>query len=227
MKNKILLFLCFFLIWNLTGTSQVISYSFDPSKINKELAAKMDSLYQEDQKTRIELINLVNAGASQKVVDSFWAVIKIKDSSNLVFAEQLIHKHGWLGAQEIGMQGTQALFLIIQHADLNRQKKYYPLIKQAEKEGKVLSSNVAILEDRIAVREGLPQSYGSQGYYDKEKKKTFIYPLKDLDKLDSLRKSTGLQPMNIYLKDWDAEDYKSYLPHAEQLLMKSKQDNKR
>ncbi len=47
--------------------------------------------------------------------------------------------------------------------------------------------SAAILEDRIAVGEERPQTYGSQGYYDKDQKKVFIYPIKDLDNLDSLR----------------------------------------
>ncbi|MBX3253819.1 MAG: hypothetical protein KF862_06725 [Chitinophagaceae bacterium] len=225
MKNKSLILICSFLTCTLIGAGQVISYSFDPDKVNKGLAAQMDTLYQEDQRTRMELIGLIKGGASQKALDSFRAIIKLKDSANLVFAEQIISKYGWPGAQEIGMQGAQALFLVIQHADLKTQKKYYPLIKQSEKEGKVLSANVAILEDRIAVREGQPQLYGSQGYFDKEKNKTFIYPLKDVENLDSLRKSMGLQPMNKYIQDWDVEAYKSYLPYAEQLLKKSRQEN--
>lgn len=227
MKHKCPSLLLFFLSLCLTGISQVVSYTFDPDKVNKELKAKMDSLYQEDQQYRMEYVKLARSGsASKKSIDSVKAIMHLKDSANLVIAEQLIAKYGWLGAQEIGMQGTQALFLIIQHANLKTQKKYYPLIKQAEKDGKILSSNVAILEDRIAVREGRPQPYGSQGYYDQEKNKTFVYPLKDVEHLDSLRKSMGLQPMNTYVSGWDVEAYKSYLPYVEELLKKSKQENK-
>lgn len=225
MKFKLLLFLFCFLVLSVVGMAQVTSYSFDPNKIDKELAAKMDSVYKEDQELRWKIIALVQAGASQKVQDSVRLLLKQKDSTNLIFVEQLISKYGWLGPQEIGMQGTQALFLVIQHADLKTQKKYYPLIKQSEKEGKVLSSNVAILEDRIAVREGRPQVYGSQGYFDKEKQKTFIYPLKDVENLDSLRKSMGLPPMSTYVKDWSLDDYKSYLPLAKQFLEKSQKEN--
>lgn len=218
--------LLFSVLWIcLNGWAQVTSYTFDPGKINKELAVKMDSLYKEDQDSRLLVSTFKKEGRSQEALDSLSAVIRKKDSSNLVFVEQFIAQHGWLGPQEIGMQGVQALFLVIQHADLNTQNKYYPLIKQAEKDGKLLSSNVAILEDRIAVREGRPQQYGSQGYYDAEKKKTFIYPLKDLENLDQLRVSMGLNPMKEYMKSWDVEEYTSYLPYATELLEKSKQQH--
>lgn len=186
----------------------------------------MDSLYQEDQKYRFEWVKLEKEGASKETLDSIKYIVQSKDSSNLVFAEHLINEYGWLTPQDVGIQGSQALFLIIQHADLKTQKKYYPLIKQAEREGNILSSNVAILEDRIAIREGRNQTYGSQGYYDRQKQKTFIYPLQNLEDLDSLRKSMGLQPMKESFKDWSIDDYKSYLPYAKELLEKSKEANK-
>ncbi len=211
------------LLLNQSLCAQVTTYSYDPNTIDKALATQLDSLYKEDQQYRIALGKLKKEGAPQKSVDSLTALLKQADSSNLVFVEQLIAKHGWITPGQAGFMGTQAVFLVIQHADLEAQKKYYPLIKQAEKDGNILSSNVAILEDRIAVREGKPQPYGSQGYYDAEKKKTYVYPLKDLNNLDSLRKSMGLQPMKEYIKDWDPEDYQSYLPHATELLKKQVQ----
>lgn len=206
--------------------SQVTTYNFDPAKVNKELSAKMDSLYNEDQKYRLELTSMEKSGASKQKLDNARSIIKSKDHSNLILATKLIDKYGWLDAQKVGFQGTQALFLIIQHADLKTQKKYYPILLEAEKNGKIVSSNLAILEDRIAVREGREQTYGSQIYYDAEKKKGYVYPLADLKKLDELRKSRGLQPMNEYKKDWDVNEYESCLPYAKELLAKSKEANK-
>lgn len=207
-------------------SAQVTFYKINPEKINRDLADKMDSLYQEDQKYRLDWIRLEKNGANKKSLDSIKNIVKSKDQSNLNFIKPLIEKYGWLEPQIIGIQGSLALFLIIQHADLKTQKHYYPLIKQAEKEGNILSSNVAILEDRIAVRKGRLQTYGSQGYYDSKTKKNFVYPLKNFGKLDSLRNSMGLQPMKDYKKDWDIGDYLSYLPYAKKLLRKAKRSNK-
>ena len=220
MNSKQLFIITFLSGFNLTAFSQVTSYTFDPNKVNVELTSKMDSLYQEDQKCRVEFVKLVKEEAPRELLDSIKTIIKKKDSLNLVYITQLIDKHGWLTPQDIGVQGAQTLFLIIQHANLETQKKYYPLILKAEKEGNMLSSNVAILEDRIAVREGRPQTYGSQGYHDSQRNKTFIYPLADLNNLDELRKSRGLGPMKDYIKDWDVADYKSYLPYVNELLKK-------
>lgn len=202
--------------------AQVTSFSIDQSKINQPLAARLDSLFREDQAARILLAKWMREEIPAKSLDSLKGVVREKDASNLRFTEKILEKYGWLGPQDVGMTGSQALFLVIQHADLPTQQKYYPLIKKAEKDGKILSSNVAILEDRIAVREGREQIYGSQGYADREKKKTFIYPLKDADHLDSLRQTMGMPPMATYVKDWSLSDYKSYLPHARELLKKAK-----
>lgn len=225
MKNKQLFLFILLFGLNPAVFSQVTFYQFDPDKVNAALTKQMDSLYQEDQKCRIGLARLMKKEVPKESLDSMKRIIKEKDSSNLVFITKLIDNQGWLTPQDIGFQGVQTLFLIIQHADLQTQKKYYPLILKAEKEGNMLSSNVALLEDRIAVREGRPQTYGSQGYYDSSKKKTFIYPLVDAQNLDQLRKSRGLGPMHEYKKDWDIIDYESYLPYSQQLLRKAKEEN--
>lgn len=225
MKWKLLFILTFLLVGSSMVFSQVTSYIYDPEKVNVALANQMDSLYEEDQKDRLAFTELINKGASKESLDSIKSIIRQKDRSNLAFVEQIIDKYGWLAPKDIGFQGALTLFLVIQHADLTTQKKYYPLILKAEKEGNILSSNVAILEDRIAVREGRPQTYGSQGYYDSQKKKTFIYPLVDVKRLDKLRKSRGLQPMKEYNKDWDVADYESYLPYAHELLKRIKEAN--
>ncbi|RZL30796.1 MAG: hypothetical protein EOO96_17420 [Pedobacter sp.] len=226
MRTSIIPILIFLAMFQVKAIAQVTSYNFDPNKVNKTLAAKMDSLYQEDQKYRLELSKLEKQGTPKKQLDSLRKIVSAKDSTNLILVRQLIDKHGWLGAQDIGFQGTQALFLVIQHADLKTQKKYYPLIRKAEKEGNILSSNVAILEDRIAVREGKNQPYGSQGIYDSVNKKNLVYPVKDLKNLDSLRKSRGLPPMKEYKKNWDVDEYLADLKYAETALKKLKQANK-
>lgn len=225
-SRKIIVF-AFILGFSLKAHSQVVYFEYDPNKVNKELAATMDSLYQEDQKYRCERLKLLNRNAPKEVLDSINAIIKVKDASNLKFALQLIDKYGWISPQDVGFLNAQSLFLIIQHSDLNTQKKYYPIILKAEKDGKILSSNVALLEDRIAVREGRRQTYGSQIYRDTSKNKEYVYPLVDLKNLDALRKSRGLSPMKEYLNDWDESDYESYLPYVKELLKENSESQKK
>lgn len=99
---------------------------------------------------------------------------------------------------------------------------YLPMIRTAEKNGEILSSNLAILEDRICIRNGKKQIYGSQGFADKETGKNYIYPIIDLDNLDKRRKAMGLPLMEEDNKGWDLENYKKELPNLEKIM---KRDN--
>lgn len=200
------------------ASAQVTSFVIDSSKFKMALLPMLDTIYKDDQLPRFELINLTRNNAGQAKLDSIKRIIKKKDEINLDKVNGIVEKHGWLGPQEIGMNGSQGIFLVIQHADLATQKKYLPLIKQAEKEGKTLSSNLALLEDRIAMREGREQLYGSQGFKDKVTGTSYIYPIADVDQLDQRRKQMGMPPMAAYVKNWDLEEYKKKLPEIAQIV---------
>lgn len=73
-------------------------------------------------------------------------------------------------------------------------------MRTAVKEGKTQADWLALLEDRVALGEGKKQLYGSQLFWDKVAKKSYVAPLEDPDNVDSRRKSVGLEPMAEYLK---------------------------
>jgi len=136
---------------------------------------------------------------------------------------KIIDKYGWLGSDVIGFKGNQVLFLVIQHADLITQEKYLPIIQRAAKEGKTLLSNLAILEDRVALRQGKRQIYGSQILLDPKTGNKYVQPIEDLENVDKRRSEVGLPTMNEYLQQsfqmkWDTEEYKKNLPIVEELM---------
>ena len=215
--NKIIILLLFTFI-NLTANAQVNSFVIDSSKFKMELLPTLDTIYRDDQTYRVSLTNLGKNKATKTEIDSIRNIIREKDSLNLNKVSKIISEYGWLGPQEIGMNGSQALFLVIQHADLATQQKYLPLIIKAEKDGKTLSSNLAILKDRIAMREGKKQLYGSQGFKDKITGINYIYPIADVDELDKRRKAMGMPPMIEYTATWNVEEYKKKLPEIEKIV---------
>jgi len=219
MKPAIIFLICFFVI-RTTGHSQVTSFDIDESRFKTELLPTLDTIYKEDQSYRRKFLELTTDKAPQKAIDSIRSIVRQKDSINLIKVNKILNQYGWLGPQDVGMNGSQALFLVIQHADLKTQQKYLPMIKKAEKEGKTLSSNLAILQDRIAMREGKKQIYGSQGFKDKTTGISYIYPMINPDKLDKRRKSMGLQPMKEYNEGWNVNEYKKKLPEIEKIIKK-------
>jgi hypothetical protein len=200
------------------GHSQVTTFDIDESKFKTELLPTLDTIYREDQIERIKLGELRAKKAPQKSIDSIRSIMNQKDDANLVKVNKILSQYGWLGPQDVGFNGSQALFMVIQHADLKTQQKYLPLIKKAEKEGRILSSNLAILQDRIAMREWKKQIYGSQGFKDKATGISYIYPMINPDKLDKRRKSMGLVPMKEYNKKWNLDEYKKDLPEILKII---------
>ena len=179
----------------------------------------LDSIYKDDQGARYKVQDLSKNKASSAQIDSAMKVVRENDTRDLIKVTAIIDKYGWLGPQDVGINGSQALFLVIQHADLATQQKYLPMIRTAVKDGKTFSSNLALLEDRVAMREGKNQIYGSQLFRNKTTGKMCFYPIADPDHVDEKRKTMGLQPIADYAKlfnlNWDVEEYKKDLPEIE------------
>lgn len=88
------------------------------------------------------------------------------DASDARGAEALrriVEQIGWPTAAKVGRAGTDAAWIIAQHADhdLDFQKTCLALMRAYAAED-VPAEHAAYLEDRIAVSEGRPQAYGTQ-----------------------------------------------------------------
>jgi len=167
------------------------------------LAAQLDSIYLDDQKYRQQIDTIEKKyGWESKEMKSLWKVMEEKDSINLIKVKNILDKYGWLGTDIIGERGTQALFLVIQHADPATQEKYLPMMREAVKNGKASGRNLALLEDRVALGQGKKQIYGSQIGRDKKTGKYYILPLEDPDNVDKRRAAVGLQPLSEYVNQW-------------------------
>ena len=81
---------------------------------------------------------------------------------------------------------------------------------------KVSPANIAYLEDRVRVGEGLPQFYGTQFYAD-EAGNFGPRPIEDPDHVDERRQAVSLQPLSEYARDVE-QSYKEYHKHRTALL---------
>lgn len=189
---------------------------------DKALVPKLDRIFEEDQKYRMQLDSIQKKfGFNSDEVKKHWQLISYKDSLNLIEIKAILDNRGWLGANIIGDQGNQTLFLVIQHADKLTRQKYLPMIREAVKVGKANPADLALMEDRAAMENGKKQIYGSQLMSDTNGK-LFVIPVEDPDNLDKRRKEVGLPPMQEYLNywslKWDVEEYKKQLPQIEAYL---------
>jgi len=202
----------------LCSFGQVTSFNIDNSNLNLPLMHQLDSIYKLDQSTRNTYLAAKQRKEPDRIIDSLLKEMHKTDKENLLKVNAIIKRFGWLGPQKVGINGAQALFLVIQHADLKTQEYYLPIIRNAEKRGEILSSNLAILEDRICMRTGKKQIYGSQGFTDAQTEKKYIYPIRDIDNLDRRRNKMGMPPMQDYVKGWNLEEYRKDLPNIERIV---------
>jgi hypothetical protein len=150
-------------------------------------------------------------------------IIRRKDSINVEKVTSIIDKFGWLGPEQIGDDGNETLFLVIQHAELSIQEKYLPVMQEAVKKGNASAHKLAFLEDRIAFRQGKKQLYGTQVFLNLKTKEVFVLPLEDPDNLDGRRVMMGFKPMAVHLKEiygieWDIKTYWKDLPYVDSLM---------
>jgi|JI10StandDraft_1071094.scaffolds.fasta_scaffold53323_2 hypothetical protein len=196
------------------------------AKMNKPLVAKLDSIHNDDQAIRSKVGDVEKElGRDSKEVKAMWKEMHIKDSINLIKVVEILDKYGWLGADVVGGIGNMTLFLVIQHSDLQTQLKYLPMMREAVKNKNASPSDIALLEDRVLMRQGKKQIYGSQISRNKNGE-FYVAALADPDNVDKLRAEMNLQPLAEYVKRWDivwdVEQHKKQMPELEKELEKSK-----
>lgn len=208
--------------WNtIVSKLQVI---VDKVEINydKPLQRELLDIYNDDQLIRREYLDSAGKlGYNSPVLDSLGEVMYVKDSINVEKIVKILDAKGWVGKDKIGKRANTTLFLVIQHADIEVQKKYLPLMKDAVTKGNASGKELALLVDRIALGEGKKQIYGSQLGTHPQTGKFYIRPLDDPDNVDKRRATVGLGSLADYAKTWgliwDVEEYKKQLPEIEKI----------
>ena len=112
------------------------------------------------------------------------------DSINQAEIRKILKEHGFPKKTEVGTSACEAAWIIIQHAPLDVQKEYLPMLEKAATEGNIQAALVAALHDRIDVREGRPQKYGTQ------RNGNGLCPLLNEKMVNQWRKEVGLPPLD-------------------------------
>jgi hypothetical protein len=195
------------------------------AKLNKPLVAQLATILENDQKYRLSLDSIGEKyGQFSKEVEEVWATIALHDSLNEIEVVSILEKYGWPGKDMVGEEGAETIFLVIQHADLAIQDKYLPMMRDAVKKGNANAGSLALLEDRVAIRHGNRQIYGSQ--ISGGANGAYLLPMTDPDNVDKRRAAVGLGPLADYLQNWqlkwDVTSYKQQLPELEAAIAAGK-----
>ncbi len=151
-------------------------------------------------------------GYESMQVKTFWKEAALKDSLHMQEVKTILNRYGWLSRKQIGKEASQTLFMVIQHSNLPTMKHYLPIMRKAVKANQAESTDLALLEDRVAIESGGEQMYGTQIGMDTLTKEWYVEPLSNPEQVDERRKSIGLPALQVYTKlwgfDWNIEEHK-------------------
>ncbi|MDX5422302.1 MAG: hypothetical protein LPK07_01910 [Hymenobacteraceae bacterium] len=168
---------------------------------NQPLKSKLESIYDADQQVRREFMAARQEhGAESAEVKQLIGQMQQTDAENQKEVIAIIESYGWPVRSMVGGKAQMAAFLVIQHAPLGVQEKYLPLMRKAAEEGEFEKRNLALLEDRVLVRNGQPQLYGTQ--ISEEGGVSQVAPIADEANVDKRRAAVGLPPLAEYLKSY-------------------------
>jgi len=127
------------------------------------------------------------------------AVMLDVDAENLPWLKRLVGEVGWPGKSLVGEDGANAAWLLVQHADQDPafQRQCLDLLTEAADRAEATSRQVAYLTDRVLLREGKPQEFGTQATGQGEL--WVARRLRDPERVDERREQVGLGPLQEYL----------------------------
>lgn len=207
MRYKILILICVLSIIGckqnenneseIKGKSELVVEQLSDSILKNQL----ELIAVEDQTLRLILPEVGKKFGNGSDEEKFiWSLIHKQDTICINSTLKILNQYGWLGKSRVGDKANQALWLVIQHAELEQQEKFLPLLKKSVKNGESEGWHQAFLEDRILMYKKMNQIYGSQAFWDKSISKMKIYPIDDLKNVNKRREEIGLEPIEEYAK---------------------------
>jgi len=175
--------------------------------------AELEAIFEADQKGRLSIEAAQNRhGLSSPEVADLWKTQHSNDEKNRKRLIEIVDQSGWPKQSLVGEKAALAAFLVLQHADFALQKRYLPLLRATAERGETKLKWLALLEDRVLVREGKKQLYGSQVRNQKGVEGWQLEPIEDEANVDERRAKMGLGPLNEYLKTFGIEYRKHTKP---------------
>lgn len=195
MKNiRYLTLICFILL--LSGNRQ--AQTTQPPITNPPLRQELINRVKKDQEVRNEWIKKGVLSKDKTLLRRMEAI----DADNTARMKTIVKQYGWPGPELVGQDGTEAAFLLAQHADHGFQKELLPLIRESYEAKKLSGQNYALFLDRVLVGEGKPQVYGTQAKPIEQwkGKEPVLQAIEDEGNVDKRRAEVGLPSISEYLK---------------------------
>ena len=159
--------------------------------LNERLRSEIVAMADDDLSVREELIadgSLTSQGYHPRM-----EAVHKRNASRLAL---IIDRCGWPGVSLVGEDGARAAWLIAQHAIGNPpfMRRCRLLLTQAASENEAPRWQLAMMEDRIRMYEGRPQTYGTQ--FQPDKNGEFVpYTIENPKEVNDRRRAVGLNTL--------------------------------
>jgi hypothetical protein len=188
-----LIFIVFFLSFY-TYSINTLSKEINSTPTMPDVRKSLLNMAKKDQDIRIRLGNVKNLSEKQR------HAIKEIDDGHTEKLKQIISKYGWPTISMIGYDGVDAFWLLLQHSpDASFQRNMLPHVEAAFNNGELNSQNYALFVDRVLVRDGKAQKYGTQ-IKEVINNTPILYPIENQSNVNELRASIGLFNLEDYLQ---------------------------
>ncbi|MFL9484841.1 DUF6624 domain-containing protein [Chitinophagaceae bacterium LWZ2-11] len=160
------------------------------------LRKKINLLTLKDQQLRYLRINYKN----QINADSLDEAIAQSDRHNHDEAKLIIQQYGWPKISDIGKDGANNLWLIVQHSDQDIlfQRQALDLMSKMLNGKDLNLENYAYLYDRVQCGLNYRQLYGTQVFWSAGGTATGFRPIINEDSVNERRKKLGLNLLEVY-----------------------------
>ena len=172
--------------------------------INLVLMEELKEIGRTDQVHRRAMRGVSDKyGWDSPQMDSLWVLQNEIDSLNQIRIVEIIDEYGYPGSTMVGPSAGSTAFMVIQHSNQEMQEKYLPLLKEQADKNEIRWSSVALMIDRVLLGKGEKQIYGSQVHTDQETGEQYFGAIENPFKIDSIRNTVGLGPLQAYGDNWD------------------------
>lgn len=155
-----------------------------------ELREELLERVRRDAEVRAEL------AASGELFAGYASAMERVHLDNAAWLERVLDDAGWPGRSQVGEDGAEAAWLLVQHA-ISRpafQRRCLELLRRAAAEDEVTPAQLACLTDRIRFNERRPQLFGTVFDWDEEGRMS-PWTVEDPEKLAERRAAAGLPPL--------------------------------
>jgi hypothetical protein len=164
-----------------------------PSPIPQSVRDELVQLGMDDQAIRQNL-------TPERMQDTAFAKQMLHDDSvRTSRLRTIIEEYGWPDSVRAGSEAAKAAFLILQHSPVHEfQQEMLPTIEDLAERGAIPRDEAALLVDRVLVRQGRPQRYGTQ--FSLVDGRLVMDSVVDPSGLDERRRHMGLPTMDEYVR---------------------------